>query len=240
MKVRAVSLALLVVLAGLALAAAGAPATVGAADRPAAQAEDGLATAGANNSSMGSQISAFMQASAGEAGTSVRSGMWNARYERANGSARTAVVEARIASLQDRLAALQREKAELLAAKRNGTVNASVFRARMSNIVGQLAAVNRSIEEAGTQAQATGADMSLVDELRANASEMTGPQVAAVARTIAGGPPAGLPAQAANGSDRGGGGPPDDTPGNGTGTDNDDNGQGSGQGSALLAEPAGY
>lgn len=202
-EARAVVLTLLVLLGALAVAA---PATAGGPTAtPGPAAVD--APAG-NETAMGDQVSSFMHASSGGTSEEVQSGMWNAAYE--NAPNRSAVVEERTRDIGSRLDAVEAEKRELVDARENGTIGEAEYRARMSSVVGRMAALNRSIDETERQSRASGVDVSNVERLRTQASNVTGPEVAEVAQSMAGGPPddTGPPNDT---------GPPDDTgPPNGT------------------------
>jgi hypothetical protein len=192
-EVRAIALALLALLGAVSVvgsAPAAGPtrtATVGSSGGAGVTAVE--ASTG-NNSSMGSEVSSFMQSTTGETGEEVEAGMWNAAYE--NSSNRTAVVDRRADSIGSRLDELHRQKRTLVEAYRNGSINRTEYQARMSYIVGRMAGLNRSIEETARQANETGADVTAVGQLRTKARNLTGQEIAAVARSLAGGPPANL------------------------------------------------
>lgn len=220
--VRAVALALVAILGVVAVAA---PAPVASTGGAPGAAPGAAATPTANNSTMGGSVSSFMHASSGETSEAVQDGMWNAAYEDAPD--KRAVVEERTGDLEARLAALAAEKRALVEARRNGTISETEFRARMSAVVGRMAALNRSIDETERQARASGANVTAVEELRTRVTELSGPEIAAIARTLAGGPPEDLPSQASNAPKNGSGGPPEGTP---PGKSNQDgNKSGSGQ-----------
>lgn len=194
---------------------------VGVTDATAAQADNG--------SSMGSNVSSFMQSTSGQADEEVESGMWNAAYE--NASNRSAVVQRRAGDISTRLADLQDRRERLEAAHENGSIGRAEYRARLGRLVGRMAALNRSIAETERQARATGVDTTRIEALRRQAGNASGPEMAAVARSMAGGPPTGGPASTnrsgppdragpPNGTD---GGPPDRAgPPNGTDDSTDD------------------
>jgi hypothetical protein len=203
MRTRAVTLALLAVASVVAVGAVGTPApgdarTATPTPTPAPNASDDAA--------MGSQVSSFMGATSGEVSATVDDGMWDADYEDANGSDRAAAVERRTAQLRERLDELAAEKAAIQAAHENGSIDRGEYRARMSRVVGRLAALNRSIAVVSERANETGANASAVAQLRGQARELGGQEVAAVARGMAGGPPEGVPG--ANRSGPPGDGPP--------------------------------
>jgi hypothetical protein len=202
-EVPAVALSLLVLLGAVAVAV---PAVV-AGPAPTEDAEpaslaapsgQGAASVGApteNDSSMGSEVASFMQSTSGETGEEVEAGMWTAAYE--NASNRSAVVQRRAGSIENRLAQLQDRKERLVAARENGSIGAVEYQSRMSRIVGQMAALNRSIDETERQARETGVNSSVVSRLREQVRNLSGPEVAEAARSMAGGPPTDAPANRA-------------------------------------------
>jgi len=209
MRARAVTLALLAVGAVVVAGAAGAPVP----DADARTATPTPAPNASDDAAMGSQVSSFMGATSGEASATVDDGMWDAGYEDTNGSDRRAAVERRTGELRERLDALAAERAAIQAAYENGSIDRGEYRARMSRVVGRLAALNRSLAVVGERANETGANASAVARLRGQAREMSGGEVAAVARGMAGGPPEGVPG--ANRSGPPGDGPPRGPPGDG-------------------------
>ncbi|WP_135821374.1 hypothetical protein [Halostella litorea] len=188
-----------------------------------AAAADGGATAAGdagvqanNSSSMGAEISAFMQSSASEADGSVEDGMFEARYD--NGSDRAALVRNRTDRLRSELDRLRAEKRALRAEK--GNMSRLEYQARMSRLVGEVRSLERSANRTEPLAESAGVNRSALAEIRANASAMSGQEVSALARTLAvvpdhveRGPPGNRTA-----------GPPDDRGGAGNGPGADGNG----------------
>lgn len=211
--VGAVALATVALLGAVAIAVptpVAGPAPSGVSGSPAQQGVGAVQT-GTNNSSMGSDVSSFMQSTTGEAGEEIEAGMWNAAYDDAPN--RTSVVERRTASIDARLQDLQRQKEQVERAYENGSISRVEYRARMSRIVGRMAGLNRSIDETAGQAHAVGADASAVERLREAARNLSGPEIAAIARSMAGGPPSGAPAGPNGMGPPNGTGPPDDAGG---------------------------
>ena len=224
---RAIALALLALLGAVAVAAPAS--TAGSAPGDPARSSGSVAavkptptataTTETDAASMGHQVSAFMQSSSGQTSEEVRSGMWSAAY--ANASNRTRVVERRVVDIRSRLDAVEDRKERLVAARRNGSIGEVEYRARMSALVGRMAALNRSIDETERQARAADGDVSTVRALRGRAANLSGPEVAAIAQSFAGGPPPGVPAGpnatrtpgGERGPPNGTGGPPDDSGG---------------------------
>lgn len=219
MKARAVTLALLVVLAGLGALSSPVPAGPGA---PTGEA----ATTPTNDTSMGAQVSSFMQASAGGADEAVASGMWDHRFETARSTeAKADAVNARVAAIERQLQRLRERKQHLEQRHENGTITDRAYEAQMSNIVGRLAALNRSLQTLQKRAADVGANVTRVERAQRRAGEM-GREMANATRAMPGGPPPGVP------------GPPENrTPGDGPGdrpdgpknrTDHPGNGNGPG------------
>jgi len=146
------------------------------------------------------------------------------------------VLAEEVESLEDELAALDAEIRELEQAHENGSVGEGQYRARLAKLLAQQRALQRQINQTEYVAEALpaealeakGVNVTAIETLRSQASEMTGPEVAAVARSIAGknagkgmgGPPdeAGPPAFVQN---RTGGPPADAGPGTETGPPED-------------------
>jgi len=152
------------------------------------------------------------------------------------------VVAGEVEDLERRLSELDAEIAALEQAHENGTVSEGRYRARLAKLHAQERTIERRLNQTAAVAdrlpaaalEAKGVNVTAIRTLRSQASQLTGPEVAAIARTIAGkgagagmgGPPAdaGPPAFVENRtggpggpeSDRGNGnGPPDDAGGDG-------------------------
>lgn len=169
--------------------------------------------ANSNETAMGAQISSFMGASAAEANGSVENGMFSASFNASGETNRTAVVERRTGVLERRLERLRSQKAALIADRENMTRAAYV--ARMSALSGRIEALQESVNQTATFAAGVDANVSRLDRLGTKARNLTGPEIAELARngTVGVGNP--------------GRGPPNGTPGNGKGKGNDGN-QGNG------------
>lgn len=142
------------------------------------------------------------------------------------------VVAAEVDALDERLAELDAELRELERAHENGTMSDGEYRARLARLHAEQRALQRQINQTGSVArqlpaaalEARGVDVTAIETLRSQASELTGPEVAAVARDIAGenagkgmgGPPE-RAGPSAFGENRTGGPPVDAGPGNETG-----------------------
>ena len=118
----------------------------------------------------------------------------------------------------DRLDEIERRQAELRDRRAAGEITEGEFRSRMARLAAETATIDRTTNRSAAaaeeipreQLEARGVDADRIETLRTRANELSGPEVAAIAREIAGpnvGGPAGRPDHA---------GPPasDDPPGN--------------------------
>ncbi|MFC7132620.1 MULTISPECIES: hypothetical protein [Salinibaculum] len=167
---------------------------------------DNASSDNTTNGSFGQQVSSFMQASAADADSSVERGMWQASVNQTvNESGDPAPkVAGRVAALERRLQELQNRTEQLRAERRNLSSNRQVaYTARASALREQIVNLREDINATERTAMRVGVDASSLDRVRAAAGNATGPEVAAIARSITDaprGPPAGVP----------GGGPPGD------------------------------
>lgn len=193
-----VAVVLLAVVAALAFAvpAAAGPVAQPSADDPgpaeqasAAQTAE-AAQADANNTSnatLGASVSAFMQASAAETEGEVDDGMFAAAFNRSGESERADLVTSRTDELQERLESLRSQRAELLEGDDNLTV---AERARAASLTARIDALEDSIGQTERAAEQAGVDSSELRELRTEARNLGGPEVAEMATDIAtAGPP---------------------------------------------------
>lgn len=223
--------AVLLVAVGLAVGPALASAVVApsatAADQSVTSPENLLANTTTNGSdtttdenvtpTLGSKMSAFMQSSAVSAESAVENGMWTAGYKQANTSAkqdavqrRTESLERRLTRLESRLAAAETESLDV----RNPRAAATV-----SGLAARIHAIEQAINDTDTAARTVGVNTTRLNALRSQAANMSGHQVASMARNLSVGPPADVPRgpQASPGGPNGpahdaAGGPNDQTP----------------------------
>jgi prefoldin subunit 5 len=165
---------------------------------------------------LGQQISSFAQASAADANATMDMGMWNASVNDSDDA--ESEVDGRLSALERRLERLQNRSDELEAMRDNETIHEQVYEARASAIQRQIANVESAINHTNETAQRYGVavDADKLERLRSNASNMTGPEVSAIARNLTNaprGPPAdaGPPDHAGPGNETDGG--PPDAPG---------------------------
>lgn len=133
---------------------------------------------------LGAEMSGFMGASAAETEGEVDDGMFNAALNRTDDpEERRALIEQRQQRLEerhDRLAEQRRGLSESEATVRDRAVAARVNAGAV--------ALERSVNGTERAAEAAGADTGRLNELRRNARQLRGPEVADLARGIAGPP----------------------------------------------------
>jgi len=183
-------------------------------------------TANESSASLGAQISSFMQASSAEANGSVDDGMWVASFNSTNESDRERVVNGRVASIERRLDRLQDRLEALENARENGTIPEVAYVAQASRLNEQIDALTDSINETDEAARRVGVNDTRLDRLRTEASNMTGHEIARLARNLSVvGPPAGAGPPDDAGPDGNETGPPEDPgPPDDAGPDDDETG----------------
>ncbi|WP_255195237.1 hypothetical protein [Halorarius litoreus] len=182
----------------LALVVAAVPAgALPAATTSAPAAQNGSNT---SNATFGASVSAFMQASAANAEGEVEDGMFTARFENASEDRRPDIVRGRAANLEQRLERLRAERAELLNTT-DGEEPSVADRAKAARLSARIDALENSIDTTSMAAERAGVDVTRLAELRASASELTGKEVAELARGLAGtgGPPEDAATRGGNG-----------------------------------------
>lgn len=132
-------------------------------------------------------------------------------------ASKASVVASQAQNLDQRLAELRERKQELDAARDNGTISPSRYRAEMAGLAAQISTLERLTNETAETARKLPAEalaehnvnVSALERLRTSASNLSGPEVAAIARSIAG-----PPGNESTGPPFGNGmaGPPSDTP----------------------------
>ena len=207
---------------------------------------------------LGSQISAFMQSSSVAADESVESGMWQARFETANRSNQSTMIDRRTGVLETRLDELRGELTALNTSETPGLTDVS-HAGRVASLTARINALESTLNQTSTVAAEAGVNHTRLDRLRENASSLNGRAVSEIARglTVVENPGRGPPEDRGPPGDRNPGngdgpgngqGPPDgrnetesesgDGPGNGQGPPTDGNGTESerGQGSSTDTE----
>ena len=112
----------------------------------------------------------------------------------ASDDARAQVVNEQFGDLEQRLQNLGERKQALEQARANGSMSGGEYAARVSGLAAESRTVsdlaNNTNETAGglptDVLEANGVNVSAIQQLKTNASELTGPEVAEIARSIAG------------------------------------------------------
>src|SRR6056297_887485 len=112
-----------------------------------------------DNTSLGTDISSFMQSSAAEVGGAVETGMWTASFNATeNESMRVRLVERRTDELRTQLDDLRERKAELVAEREAGNVSETAYKAKASRLIGQISALESAIDRTTDRAEKVNAD----------------------------------------------------------------------------------
>lgn len=107
---------------------------------------------------------------------------------------KAAAVGEQIDDVRDRLASMRERRQRLDAARENGTISEGRYRAEMATLTAEIRASERLLNDTEAVARGLphealeerGVNASAIDALRRNASRLGGPEVAAIARGIAG------------------------------------------------------
>lgn len=190
--------------------------------------------ANASNASFGASVSGFMQANAADAEGDVEDGMFSAEFNNTGEERRAELVQKRAGNLEKRLESLREQRAELLN-ESDGEPSVAT-RAKAARLTARIDALEDAINTTNTAADRAGVDLTRLDELRRNASELGGPEVAELARGLAGVERGGPDGERGNAADRGNDSGSDDARGNGSDdrpSGPDDNPGNDGQGGAA-------
>lgn len=112
----------------------------------------------------------------------------------ATAEARAEIVAERLTEANQELADQQQAIAELREARANGNISEGAYRAQVATIAAQTANTERAAEQLNRTAsdlptavrERNGINASAIEHLRAEAGELSGPETAAIARSIAG------------------------------------------------------
>lgn len=177
-------------------------------------------------------VSTFMQSNAADTENTVDAELFTKRYEGAENESRETLVLERTDDLVERLETLEAERAELR--ERRDELHPGEYRARMTRFTVEIRALEREIDRTERRANETDVDADRLEALRTDAANLSGPEVAEIAREL-GGPDA-VPGRGPP-DDRSGNGPPDDRTGNGPPAERDDGTPGNGQGQSAERSP---
>jgi hypothetical protein len=209
-----VSVAMLVAAVGPAVAVAQPGAAQAADDGPLAAEETTTASnatdEAANQTTPGAMLSGTIGVQKAEMNGEIERRAFGIQVAQAASNQSAAQVLARTQErLQDRVGELEQRRDRLQASRENGSISESRYRAQIAVMAAESAQV-QTMANVSTQTaqglpadvlQANGVNVTAIQQLRERARAMSGPEVAAIARQIAG-PNVGAPM-----------GPPDDVPG---------------------------
>lgn len=143
-------------------------------------------------------------------------------FERADGSSgQAAVLDERLARIEEQLATLAARRAELEDVRAEGELSEGAYRAQLARIDVERRQAERALNQSGRVAaglpndvlEEQGVEVEAIDRLRDSARNMTGGEVAEIARGIAGPGDKGAPGDIPNNRSADPPGPPDDRPG---------------------------
>jgi len=230
MRATVLLVAAVLVVGAAAPAVAGAATSDGAASAPlVAQEDETNATTNEtdNGTAPGAMLAGVAEVQEAEVEGEVERRTFGLQVAAANSNAsKASVVANHTQALDQRLADLRERKQELTAARENETISESRYRGEMAGLAARISALQSMSNETATAArglpaaalEAHGVNASAIDRLRTDASNLSGPEVAAIARNIAG-PPGNRSAGPPFGN--GMGGPPSDAPGSGDANETD-------------------
>lgn len=197
----------LVLLAGMALPVGGSATGATGIASPAAQAESPTGTNESDESAApGARLAGVVAVQGAEVESEVEGRAFGIRVARANSNGSKAeVVADRFEELTRRMDALRERKRALVEARENGSISTARYRAELAALAARTASVERQANqtEAVTRdlpadlLESKGVNATAIERLRNDSRQLTGPEAAAIARTIAG-PGAGGALGAAN------------------------------------------
>lgn len=128
----------------------------------------------------GATISSFMQSSAAETQGSVENEMWSAEFEDASSERQEQMVQSRSGALERKVDRLEAERSELLNGSDDGLTPKE--RVKAARLAARIESLNDAIEDTQNAAKATGVDLQQLDKIRTEAENLSGPEVAEIAR----------------------------------------------------------
>ncbi|WP_136690029.1 hypothetical protein [Halorhabdus amylolytica] len=144
----------------------------------------------ASEGTFGSRMSAFMQSSAATANDSIETGMW-VRSVDENASKAARQIERRTERLANRL---QRLEARLDRLQGQGVnVSNPATAGEVARLTTRVRNLQHSIDETERVGDRVGVNTTRLERLRTNAANLSGHEVASMARNLSLGPPAGVP-----------------------------------------------
>jgi len=155
------------------------------------------ASAGATNERVapGEQLAGVVGVQGAELDGEVQSRAYGVRVAQTAGNdSRAAVAAAQLSDLERRLSVLEQRREALQTARENGSLSEGAYRARMARLAAQTRSVERLANQTNETAQAlpaetlraNGVDVTAIRTLSDRAENLIGPEVARIAREIAG------------------------------------------------------
>lgn len=184
-------LAVLVALVVVGVAPMAAASTLGASGLPLSLAGD----AGNDSVPPGARLAGVVGAQGAELEGDVAVRTFNASFAGAgNASGKAAVVAETVEDLSNRLATLRQRKRELDAAYENGSLSRGTYRAQVAQLAARIDALERLANTTSRTAEGLpeealaerGVNVSAIRRLQNDAANLSGPEVAEIARSIAG------------------------------------------------------
>lgn len=185
---------LLLVVSAVAIPAAGSATGVNGAAGADVEAKTPLGTSNAS-SAPGTHLAGVVGVQEAEIAGELEGRTFEIRVNRARSKATKAgVVADEIDDLNRRLTRLRERKATLLDARQNGSISRARFRVEIATLAAEIGAVNRQVDRVDVAAQglptsilaSNGVDSSTIETLRRDGGGLAGPEVATIARSIAG------------------------------------------------------
>lgn len=143
----------------------------------------------------GEQLAGVVGVQAAEIRGEVDSRAYGIRVAKAaSNDSKAGVVASQLDDVEQRLTDLEQRQRSLEQARANGSLSDGQYRARMARLAAETQTVERLANQTNATAQtlpaatleANGVNATAIDTLRTRASELRGPEVAAIARSIAG------------------------------------------------------
>lgn len=152
------------------------------------------------SAALGASVSGFMQTSAANAEGEVDDGVFRASFANASNETKRALVAQRTDVLEQRLERLRTQRNALLNGSDNLTVAEQAKAARLTTEMNNLKQAINTTDDAASE---VGVNASRLERLRTEANELDGPEVAELARGLAGQGDRGPPEERGPPEDRG-------------------------------------
>jgi hypothetical protein len=142
-------------------------------------------TTNTTNTTLGAEISSFMQVSTSQATGTVDTGMWVARFNQTkNKSAQQALVNNNVGDMKNQLSDLQDRKEKLIQARNSGQISQLKYQSEMSQLIGEIRAIQHSINATRPRAVTVGTRVDDVENLSEQANNASGPEMVEVAGSL--------------------------------------------------------